>query len=392
MLTVPLVYHDPRKELLFTFVPAGLRASELEQQKIAGDLTNRLISFLPAERRKGYLLRPRSFLTLEAMVEAILEADGISSEMLEAQRARASLLTLLLRAAGDDARRALALENDAQIDMEFLELLDTNLDLAEAAGQEDALRELLSLQEQLLQWTTQGKELALREEAVRSLGPEITREGLLDKVVQAALAGEQAKVETMVAVARPVIDYVFYQGLSERIEMAERAGDLEESRKLKALRESILSLTEEIDAEVREATAEANQFLEEVLASDDPQATLRANADRVDDLFLGVLQLALDEAERSGATELAERLQRLKDAVLALLQEGQPPLIRLINRLMAAQYPEATQALLEEHRQEVDERLLEVMDAIGKDLATQGRPDIAQRLAEIRDQARGLLS
>ncbi len=392
MLSVPLVYHDPRRELLFTFIPAGLGTSDLEQQKIVGDLTNRLISSLPTEQRKGYLFRPRSFLGLEAMVQAILEADGISSEMLEAQRARASLLAMLLRTPGDEARQALVLENDAKIDLPFLQLLETDLDLAEAAGQEDALQELLELREQLLQWSTQGKELALQEEAIRSLGPEVSREGLLEKVVEAALADQQAKVETMVAVARPAIDYVFYQGLSERIETAENAGNREESGKLKALRETILNLTEEIDAELRQATDEAEQFLNEVLASDDPQAALRADADRVDDLFLNVLRASLEAAERSGALEKTERLRRLNDLILDMLQEGQPPQVRLINRLMAAPFPEGTLALLQEHQQELDQRLLEIMAAIGKDLTNQGRPDIAQRLAEIRDQAKALVA
>ena len=97
MLATPLLYHDADKELLFTFVPSELGASELEQQRMFGEATSRIISSLPAEQRKAYLLQPRSFLRLEAMVEAILEADGITPEMLAAQRARVALLDRLLR-------------------------------------------------------------------------------------------------------------------------------------------------------------------------------------------------------------------------------------------------------------------------------------------------------
>jgi hypothetical protein len=84
MLNFPQVYHDPEKELLLTYVPPELNLSEFEQQKLIGDLTNRVMSSLPAEQRKGYLLRPRSFLTLDSMVQAVLEAEGITLEMLEA--------------------------------------------------------------------------------------------------------------------------------------------------------------------------------------------------------------------------------------------------------------------------------------------------------------------
>ena len=72
MLGVPLVYHDPQKELLFTFLPPDLSASETDKQQAIGDLTNQVISSLPSEGRKAYLLQPRSFLTLESMLEAVL--------------------------------------------------------------------------------------------------------------------------------------------------------------------------------------------------------------------------------------------------------------------------------------------------------------------------------
>jgi len=137
-LGTPLVYHDSEKELLLTLVPAEMGLSDLEQQRIIGDLTNRVISALPPEKRKGYLLRPRTFMRRESMIEAILEADGITPKMLEAQRARADLLERLVSTTSEEARRAIAQENDAQIDYEFLHLLSLNLDLAEARGHADA--------------------------------------------------------------------------------------------------------------------------------------------------------------------------------------------------------------------------------------------------------------
>jgi hypothetical protein len=46
---------------------------------LISQVTNRL----PAEKRKAYLLRPQSFLTIESMLERILAADGITKEMLD---------------------------------------------------------------------------------------------------------------------------------------------------------------------------------------------------------------------------------------------------------------------------------------------------------------------
>jgi hypothetical protein len=391
VLSTPLVYHDPEKELLFTFVPNELGLSEVEQQRIIGDLTNRVMSALPPEQRKGYLLRPRSFLRLQGMIEAILEADGITPEMLEAQRAKADLLERLLRATSEDARRTIAQENEAQIDYEFFQLLTLNIELAQTGGQEEAAEQLLALRQQLLTWTATGREVASRQEAIRELGTEITREGLLEKLVEAALAGEQAKVETMVAVARPAIDYIFYRQLTERIEAAEKAGDAEQAETLRTLRQTILELTDRLDAELQQAAEEANQLLQRIMASDDLEKAVRANLTQMDELFLSVLATNIQAAEASGQSEHAERLREIGEIMLNLVQASQPPEIQFINQLLVAEYPDGTQALLTENSQMVGPELLEIMQLVQQDLSESGRAEIAQRLAQIQEQAAAMV-
>lgn len=391
MLSTPLVYHDGDKELLFTYFPAEAGASEAEQQRTIGDLTNRVISALPAEKRKGYLLRPRSFLRLEAMLEAILEADGITPEMIEAQRAKAQLLDRLLRATSDEARQAIVQENESQIDYEFFQLLTLNIQLAQQAEEAEAVQEMLALRTQLLEWTAHGQEVAAREEAIRSLGSEISREEFLDKLVEAAQAGEQVKVETMIAVARRLIDYLFYQQLTSRIEAAEQAGDTDQVEKLKALRETILDLTAQIDAEIQQLSERAAQRLEEILESDDPEEAVRANLAEIDEFFLSVLAANLEAAERSGRTEEVEKLRRVGGAISKIIEESQPPEIQLINQLLGADYPDGTQALLEENRELVGDGLLEIMRLMGEDLSEGGRTELGQRLAQIQEQAASMI-
>lgn len=392
MLSAPIVYHDPGKELLFTFMPTGVGVPETGQERLIGDLTNQVISSLPAEMRKGYLLRPRSFLRLEGMVEAILEADGITPEMLQAQRQKAELLDRLVRTTSKEARRTIAEENDEQIDYEFLQLLTLHIELAQADGQSIEAEQLLALRQQLLDWTTEGREIAERQEAIESLGEEVSREELLDKVVEAALAGKQNKVEVMVAVGRPVIDYLFYQQLTERIEAAQQAGDTGRAETLKALRETILDVAAQIDAEMQEATAQAAEYLQQLLESDDPAATIRANPSRIDEIFFSVLLSNLAAAEDSGQAERAKRLQLISDTIIKIIQESQPPEVQLVNRLLSADYPEGTRAMLEEHRDEVGARLVEMMGLMSQDLATKGRDGLSRRLDEIQQQALALIN
>jgi len=391
MLSSPLVYHDADKELLLTYAPSDLGLPEIEQQRVLGDLTNRVMSSLPPEKRKGYLLRPRNFLRLEALIEAILEADGITPEMLQAQRAKAALLERLVQATDEGVRRSIVQENDGQIDYEFFQLLELNIELAQTSGRDDAAHQLLALRQQLLDWTTTGQEVASREEAIRELGPEITREALLDKLVAAALARQDTKVETMVAFARPAIDYIFYQQLTARIESAAGAGKEQEAETLKALRETILDLTAEIDAEMEEATREVNRLLDQILGSPDLEQALHANLDRIDDLFLNALALRLQAAEQGGRQAEAEKLGQIRNLLVQLIEESQPAEIRFINQLLGARYPDETLALLEENRQQVDAELLELMDQLGEDLNQNGRSALALQLARIQEQAAALV-
>ncbi len=391
MLSTPLVYHDPDKELLFTYVPAELGLPENEQQRIIGDLTNRVMSSLPSEQRKGYLLRPRSFLRIEGMVEAVLEADGITPDMLEAQRAKADLLERLLHAPSDESRRTIAQENDDLLDYEFFQILTLNIELAQANAQEQANNQLLELRQQLLKWTTAGRELASREDAIRELGSGITRESLLDKLVEAFRAGSIPKVETMIAVGRPAIDYVFYQQLTARIEAEEEKGNSSEADKLKELRERVLDVTAQVDAELQRATEQASELLQQMLASEDLEESARAHLDQIDELTLNALALNLQAAHQAGRTDEAHKLQQLGDVLMKLIQESQPPEIQFINSLLTSDYPDGTRELLEENREQVNESMLELMRLVEEDLSQSGRVELAQRLAEIKKQAISLV-
>ncbi len=392
ILSIPLVYHDPDKEILFTHVPPELGMAELEQQRVVGDLTNRVMSSLPAEKRKGYLLRPRSFMRLDAMIEAILEAEGVTREMLEAQRAKGALLERLLRTPGAEARQIIAQENDDQIDYEFLQLLSLNLQLAQAQGQEGAAQQLATLRQQLLAWTQVGKEVTARQEAIRELGPQVSREELLEKLVAAAEAGDETRIETMVAVARPLVDYAFYQQLSERIEAAETAGQRDQVHRLKELRQQILDLTAEIDAEMQQIAKESSDLLERILSSDDVEQAVRENLPDLDQFFMELLSENMRAAERAGDRQRIEALQQVADTLMRLIEESQPVEIRFINELLSADYPSGTLALLEERRTLVNEELLGLMELVEQDLTEENRAELAGRLAQIRQQAAGFLS
>ena len=103
-LATPIVYHDPQKELLLTFVPPELGLPRDEQERLLGQLINQSVNRLKPEQRKAYLLQPQAHLTMQGLIERILEADGITREMLQSQQQKLAFLQRLLTASDTDVQ------------------------------------------------------------------------------------------------------------------------------------------------------------------------------------------------------------------------------------------------------------------------------------------------
>jgi hypothetical protein len=50
-----------------------------------------VVNGLPTEKRKGYLFQPQTMFTYQTLIDKVLEADGITKEMIEAQQNESTL-------------------------------------------------------------------------------------------------------------------------------------------------------------------------------------------------------------------------------------------------------------------------------------------------------------
>src|SRR5919197_1993977 len=125
MIAAPLIYHDPAKQLFLVHFPQQLNARPEEQERFIGDATKLIMRDLPAEAPKGYLLNPRRFLTLNSLLDTVLEADGVSREVIEAQRARVDLIGRLAEAyeQGEEQLKKVVEQQKDQLDYEFFATL-----------------------------------------------------------------------------------------------------------------------------------------------------------------------------------------------------------------------------------------------------------------------------
>ena len=392
MLSVPLAYHDPDKELLLILVPTELRMNEDERQRYIGRLSNAVINSLPAEERKGYLLRPRVFLSFDSMVEAILEADGITREMLEAQQAKIELIQSMLNVADDPLQlAALVGQHEEQIDYEFFGLLALHLRAAEQQSEKSTLEKLRRVRQVLLERTEIGQEVAHQQEAMEAAlagldEEELTREELLRRILSTDPEHEDQVLNVLVALARPLIDYQFFQQLTAQIDRAEEEEHIARAQRLKAVREKILEVTQELDAQVRIETEARARLLSEILQSQDPKSTVRAHIDDIDDVFMSVLGASIAQNEQEHP-EVSARLLDIRNLVVEVFEESAPPELRFITRLLDASYPDETRSMLSDHRSLVTPQVLGMMEALAGEFESRGETEASEKLNGILAQA-----
>jgi hypothetical protein len=400
MLSVPLAYHDPEKELFLVLIPQGLRMNEDERQRAIGRLGNAVMNSLPAEGRKGYLLRPRLFLSFDSMIEAILEADGITPEMLEAQQEKLQLIVSMSEVADDPLQLAALIgQNEDKIDYEFFALLSLQLQAAEQQGQEELADKLSRLRGVLLERTETGREVADQEQALEAaLGgldeQELTREDLLGRILATAPEHEDQVLNVLISLARPLIDYQFFQLLTEQIDRAEEQAATEgaespdggKAERLKAIRTKILEITQELDAQVRIETQARARLLSEMLQSQEPKNTIRAHIDEIDDVFMSVLAATIAQNEQEHP-EVTERLLGIRNLIVEVLEESAPPELRFISRLLEADYPDETRKMLANNQAMVTPQVLGMMEALIGDLESRGEDEASEKLSGILAQA-----
>jgi hypothetical protein len=375
-VATPLAYHDPDRELLLILVPSQLDMSGEEQDRTIGRLTNLVMDSLPAEQRKGYLFQPKTFFSMQSLVSEVLRAEGITDEMVRDQMAKGQLLQDLLAQSGDEeAFEKLVEEKKDSLDYEFFLFLSASLDQAREDGEESMAEQLSALRTKLQDLVSPAS--VPPPEATKGA---ITREELVERLLAHK---DDEDFKTLVAVARPVLEYQFFQALTNQIDEAQAQGDEEKAKDLTELRARILDLVDELDQEAKEALDRAAALLREIAESEDMETAAAEHVDQLDAAFLTVLEANIAAAGQSGHQEVVEKLSRLKEHVISLLEERLPPEMRLINRLLSAPDLDARRTLLQDQKELIDEDFLKLLQLILDDLRSQDQKKAAERLEEI---------
>lgn len=376
----PIVYHDAEKELLLTYFPPEANLPVPEQEKIIGPLIKKVVDTLPPEKRKGYLFRPQTMLTQQLLFETILKADGITPEMMKAQQEKLALISQLAAAAPERLPELIA-QNDSKIDEQVFMLVSRLAEASAAGGDQEGVQILVNLQRRMLEHSSYGKNLAEQtresQAAVKSLQElsqkGLTRESLLELMIESA--GSDARLTTLVTMARGGLDYTFFEQLSAKID----ASTGEEQAKLSALREKLLQLTAAVDAALKAQLDQAQALLDEILNSENIEEATEKALPRVDQAFADVVNHAAEHAQADKDQAKLEKLMRIIAVVQAASQSGAA--LQMIEILLQAEDETARRQIFEKAGDEIDAEFLQMLnELIGQMEKSNEQPEAVARL------------
>ncbi|MCE1254790.1 MAG: CpXC domain-containing protein [Anaerolineae bacterium] len=387
MLSLPIVYHDNSKELLLTYFPPDLGVSVNEQEKLLGPMITKTVNRLAPEQRKAYVLRPQGMLTMQTMIEKVLEGDGITREEIQKSQQRMMLLERLMTIS-PASRADVIKQEEANIDQAFFMLLSRIMQATLAQGDQNSARVLAGLQQDLLTHTALGQELKQQsieiDNAVKALQAAdkegLTREKLLDILIGTS---SDAALSTIASMARGGLDYTFFELLSNKIDQA----GAEEKEKLAAMREKLLLVTSQIDQAMQAEMDASKQLLEAILKENNIEEAVMAHIEEISDFFVQILKTELDAARKAGDLGRSSKIQQ----IVSTLQKASapPPEVAFIDELMSSENEEQLNKILEANSDKITPEFLQLLNSIATQAEQQGQqPEVVE---QVRDLYRAVL-
>jgi len=383
LIGVPIVYHDLDKELLLTFFPPDLNTPLNEQEKQIGPLITRIMDRLPNEKKKAYLLQPKSMLTYQSLIENILEADGITKEMIEGQQKRIGLIERLIQTDNKEERQGIIKQDENLIDGTFFSLFSRIIQSASAQSDNDSQEKMKEIQNELFETTEVGRELLRNakdtETAIKKLQEAskdgLTREKLLDLLLSAE---NDLQLSTMASLARSGLDYQFFQLLTEKIDSASN----DKKNRLTKTRERLLDITDEIDKRLQEEMKKASDNLNKVLDAENTEEMLLKNPEIINEFFYQQLEAALKHARKAGDLERITKLEK----IMGLIEKAMAPSeeLQLLQELLGIENEKELIEKIDEKIERITPEFMSILNImITQTENQQDQPELKERIMKL---------
>jgi len=214
-------------------------------------------------------------------------------------------------------------------------------------------------------------------EELRAMGKDVTRDKVLDLLLKSPT---DMRLSVLVSLVRPLMDYSFFQLLSERIDRARGDG----RTRLVEVRTKLLELTQEVDQQLALRKREAVSLIDELLNAGDLEKSIESNVGRIDEFFIQELNASLEEARRAGDLERSSKLGRIVEIIQ---QMSAPPELALLEEYLDLEDDASRQGFLESHDEYITPELLELLANIAVQTQSGNEPEFSERVQAANRQA-----
>lgn len=389
-VTAPLIYHDSAHDLLINFVPMEMNLPYDEQERMMGQMVRAVLDQIPMEKRRAYLLQPQQMVRWQTFIEAVLLTEGITKEMIERQRKQSELLKKLLTADNDVVTYLLDQPENKRLidDEEFVRMVQSTLQqLSQQGEQTDIIIKLSNLQAKLMRETAAGKRIEDQQLAMHKLqmaakqADGMTVEMLAEHIV---LNQERDDIVDAMVSAAGGLNYEFFTAFSQHIDSAAKAGEQAQVDRLTAIRTRLLKIFDDMREAATKRTMEAREMLNKIAAAPDKMAALGGNADRIDELFMSVLEAELEQARSKGDLARSSALNEIKQLITDSINAANPPHMQLLMQLLQAETLTQVNEILDAQPELAVQELVEGVDVVSAEMPAEAPPELVERLGQIR--------
>ena len=382
-----LLFHDAEYEKFIVYIPTQMNLNSMQREQMIGQLTRQAMESLPPEERRAYMFQPQIMLNMQTFMENVLETEGITREMIERQRKQSELLATLARADKDVADHLIK-ENLAQIDEAFFSMLQSYIDAASQMNDDKQQLPLINLRAKLMTQTPVGKRIEKRQMALHALNRDAKKAGslspqmLLDHILKNI--DEQEIVDGLVAAGQSAMTYDFFSLITAEIEKQQKSGSQDLAQQLTVLRDDLLEWQKEMRQQSEKVVNEAMKTLQAVLQAPDIEEALAANADKIDDVFMYVLQAQTARAEQQGDEKMLQALVEIQSLIVQQMEQQLPPHIQFLNQLVRMDSQEGQRQLLDENAHLLSPDMLKLVDQVIDQASETGDSELNQRLQTVK--------
>lgn len=386
-MMTPLLFHDADHEMFVIFMPQELNLGQMEREQLIGQMARQVMEGMPQEKRRAYMLQPQTVLTMQSFMEKVLETEGVTKEMIQRQQKQLELLQTLAKADKDVADHLLK-QRMGEIDETFFAMLQQYIDSAAQMQDNKQLINLTNLRARLMMETKVGQEMERQQIALHGLNREAkAQNGLSSELLLKHLLkhlGDEKIEMALVRVGQPALNYHFFQLLTAEIEAEEKAGENTAVQQLKAMRERLLEIYDELQAQSKRMLGEAEKTLQAILTAENKPAAIQAHMNEIDDAFMYLLSVRIAQADQDGRKEELQALNEVHELILQEAESQYPPEILLLNQLMEAPTSDEQQKVLDENQALLSPELVGVVDAVMKQFESAGQDEVNGRLRNIK--------